>query len=145
MTLFNDIMPYFDEFIPVYGWNMSILWSPLKIWTSKKFTTANFRHPVSKSWLRHCYSHHFVLAKLATSSIRVKGFFQLAISYLGIWSGHVSTPFADLCWLVPWCTSLSTSSEHERRHRVNYWKGNAEDHLTFVRLQMIPVRVLARI
>ena len=55
MTLFNDIMPYFDEFIiQVYVWNMSILWSPLKIWTPKNFTTANFRHPVSKSWLRHC-------------------------------------------------------------------------------------------
>ena len=54
MTLINDIMPYFDEFIHVYGWNMSILWSPLQIWTPKNFTTANFRHPVSKSWLRHC-------------------------------------------------------------------------------------------
>ena len=53
MTLFNDIMPYFDEFIHVYGWNMSILWSPLKIWTPKNSTTANFRHPLSKSWLRH--------------------------------------------------------------------------------------------
>ena len=53
MMLFNDIMPYFDEFIHVYGWNMSILWSPLKIWTPKNFTTSNFRHPVSKSWLRH--------------------------------------------------------------------------------------------
>ena len=53
MTLFNDIMPCFDEFIHVYGWNMSILWFPLKIWTPKNFTTANFRHPVSKSWLRH--------------------------------------------------------------------------------------------
>ena len=53
MTLFNDIMPYFDEFIHVYGWNMSILWSPLKIWTPKNFTTANFKHPVSESWLRH--------------------------------------------------------------------------------------------
>ena len=53
MTLFNDIMPYFDEFIHVYGWNMSILWSPLKIGTPQNFTTANFRHPVSKSWLRH--------------------------------------------------------------------------------------------
>ena len=45
-------MPYFDEFIHVYGWNMRILWSPLKIWTPKYFTTANFRHPVSKSWLK---------------------------------------------------------------------------------------------
>ena len=54
ITLFNGIMPYFDEFINVYGLNMSILRSPLKIWTPKNFTTANFRHPVSKSWLRHC-------------------------------------------------------------------------------------------
>ena len=54
MTLFNDTMPYFDGFIHVYGWTMSILWSPLKIWTPQNFTTANFRHPVSKSWLRHC-------------------------------------------------------------------------------------------
>ena len=56
MTLFNDIMPYFDEFTHVYGWNMSILWYPLKIWTPQNFTAANFRHPVSKSWLRHCIS-----------------------------------------------------------------------------------------
>ena len=54
MTLFNDIMHHFDELIHAYGRNMSILWSPLKIWTPKNFTTANFRHPVSKSWLRHC-------------------------------------------------------------------------------------------
>ena len=63
MTLFNDIMPYSDELIYVYGWNMSILWSPLKIWTPQNFTTANFRHPVSKSWLRHCdWWYLFLLA-----------------------------------------------------------------------------------
>ena len=28
-------MPYFDKFIRVYAWNLSILWSPLKIWTPK--------------------------------------------------------------------------------------------------------------
>ena len=56
MILFNDIMPYSDEFIHVYGWNMNILWSPLKIWMPKNLTTANFRHPVSKSWLRHCFT-----------------------------------------------------------------------------------------
>ena len=54
MTLNNDIMPYFDEFIHVYGWKMKILWPPLKFWIPQNFTTANFRHPVSKSWLRHC-------------------------------------------------------------------------------------------
>ena len=53
MTLIYDIMPNFDKFIHVYGWNMIILWSPLKNWTPKNFTKANFRHPVSKSWLRH--------------------------------------------------------------------------------------------
>ena len=57
MTLFNDIMPYSYEFIHVYGWNMSILWFPLKIWTPKNFTTDNFRHPVSKSWLTHWPRH----------------------------------------------------------------------------------------
>ena len=49
MTLFNDIMPYFDEFIHVYGCNMSIFVYPLKIWTQ----LFNFTHPVSKSRLRH--------------------------------------------------------------------------------------------
>ena len=47
-------MPYFDKYIHVYGLNLSILWSPLKIWTPKNFAMANFRHPVSNSWLRHC-------------------------------------------------------------------------------------------
>ena len=42
MTLFKDIVPYFDNFIHVYGRNM---WSPLTIWTPKKFTIDNFRHP----------------------------------------------------------------------------------------------------
>ena len=52
MTMYKDIVPYFDKFIHVYGWNMSILLSPLKFWTPQNFTIANFRHPVSKSWLR---------------------------------------------------------------------------------------------
>ena len=54
MTLYKDIKPYFDKYTHVYGWNLSILWSPLKIWTPQKFSIANFRHPVSNSWLRHC-------------------------------------------------------------------------------------------
>ena len=61
MTLINDIMPYFDEFIHVYGWNLSINVIPLKIWTPKNFTTANYRHPVSKSWLRHCSRGHMYM------------------------------------------------------------------------------------
>ena len=59
MTLINGIMPHFDEFIYVYGWNMSIFWSPLKIWTPINFTTAKFRHSVSKSWLRH-WVHRYI-------------------------------------------------------------------------------------
>ena len=56
MTLFNDIMPYFDEFIDIYEYIVI----PLKNWTPQNFTTANFRHPVSKSWLRH-FSSKYIL------------------------------------------------------------------------------------
>ena len=59
MTLYKDIMPYFDKFNHVYGWNMSIVWSPLNFWTPQNFTIANFRHPVSKSWLRPCWKYFF--------------------------------------------------------------------------------------
>ena len=52
MTLYKDIMPYFDKFIHVYGWNQSILWSPLEIWTPTNFIIANFGQLVFKSWLR---------------------------------------------------------------------------------------------
>ena len=52
MTLLNDIMSYFDEFIHVYGWNMRILWSPLNIWTPNIFTILGTQ--LLKSWLRHC-------------------------------------------------------------------------------------------
>ena len=45
MALYKDIMPYSDKFIHVYGWNLSILWSPFKIWTPKNFTIANFLNP----------------------------------------------------------------------------------------------------
>ena len=41
MTLYNKIMPYFNELIHVYG-------SP------QNFTIANFGYPVFKSWLRPC-------------------------------------------------------------------------------------------
>ena len=53
MTLLNDIMPLLMNLCMFMVEIWSILWSPLKIWTPKNFTTANFRHPVSKSWLRH--------------------------------------------------------------------------------------------
>ena len=54
MTLYKDIMPYFDKFIHVYGWNRSFLWAPLKIWMPKYFTIAKFGHTVSKFRLRPC-------------------------------------------------------------------------------------------
>ena len=78
MTLFNDIMLYFAESIQVSGWNISILWSPLKIWTPKNFTTANFRHPVSKSWLRHCLSD--LLLSLLLSSLLLLSLLLLLLS-----------------------------------------------------------------
>ena len=53
MPLYYDIMPYFDKVIHVYGWNWSILWFPLKIWTPKNLRISNIGHPVSKSWIRN--------------------------------------------------------------------------------------------
>ena len=35
MTLYKDIMPYFDKYKHVYGWNLSILWSRLNLDTLK--------------------------------------------------------------------------------------------------------------
>ena len=52
MTLYEDILPYLDKFMHVYGLNLSILWSILKNWTPQNFTIANFGHPVSESRLR---------------------------------------------------------------------------------------------
>ena len=95
MTLFNDILPYFDEVIHVYGWNMCILWSPLKIWTPKDFTTANFRHPVSKSWLRHWFE---ILRSLSTLRPRDPAMHSIS----------ATTPvlFHGIFW---WVTSLNVS------------------------------------
>ena len=55
MKFYEDSMPYFDKVIHVYGWNLRILWYPLKIWTPQNLTIANFRHPVSKFWLSPCH------------------------------------------------------------------------------------------
>ena len=85
MTLLNDIMPYFDEFIHICGWNINILWSPLRIWMPKNFTTANFRHPVSKSWLRHWPALMAVRSKalpLAASCLSSRTWFKY-------WPRHV--------------------------------------------------------
>ena len=99
MTLFNSIMPYFGEFIHVYGWNMSILWSPLKIWTPKNSTTANFRHPVSKSWLRHwsqpwpsyTWWHDLLLSNLYPV-------ITIAVTYISV--------ILTQLWLFSWPTSM---------------------------------------
>ena len=64
MTLYKDIMPYFDKFIHVCGSNLSILWSPFRIWTPKILKFGNFGHPVSKSWLRPWIRAKFHLQKL---------------------------------------------------------------------------------
>ena len=42
-------MPYFDKFVSL---NMSVLHSSFKMWIPPNFTTANFGHSVSKSYLR---------------------------------------------------------------------------------------------
>ena len=47
ITLYRDIMQHFIiKKIHVYGYNLSILWFPLKNRTPKKLAIANFRHPV---------------------------------------------------------------------------------------------------
>ena len=50
MTLYVDIMPYFNKCIHVKGCNLVIFWS-LKMRTPKTCRIANFGHPVSESWL----------------------------------------------------------------------------------------------
>ena len=58
LIFYKETMPQFDTYIHVYGWNMSILWSPFKIWMPKDFIIANFRHPLSKSELRPWSNWH---------------------------------------------------------------------------------------
>ena len=53
-------MPYFNNEIHVYGYNQSILWSPFKNRTPKNFTINNFGHPVSKSWLKPCFTFYLL-------------------------------------------------------------------------------------
>ena len=48
MTLYNDIVPDFNEVIHVYGCYLSILLCPLKNMTSLNYTIVNFGQPVSK-------------------------------------------------------------------------------------------------
>ena len=40
LYLYKDIIPYLDKFIHVYGRNLSILWSPFRIWTPQVFKIA---------------------------------------------------------------------------------------------------------
>ena len=61
MMLYNDIMPYFDKCIHVKGWNLSKLWSPLKMWAPEDFTSNYFGHPVSKSWPIPCSKVYHIL------------------------------------------------------------------------------------
>ena len=63
-SLYKDSMSCFDEFVHGYGWNLSILWSPLNIWMPQNFTIAKFGHPVSKSWLRPCFRVHLDIVRI---------------------------------------------------------------------------------
>ena len=51
-TLYKNIMSYFNKLKHVCGCNLSIVCSSLSKRMPKYFTIANFRHWVSKSWLR---------------------------------------------------------------------------------------------
>ena len=107
MTLYKDIMPYFDKFIHVYGWNMSILWSPLKFWTPKKFTIAYFRHSVSKSWLRPCsymYNLHLFSQTISVLGRRGMSMYALLVPAVrGRWSSYpMRNPNQDVLHRAPY-------------------------------------------
>ena len=104
MTLHKDIMLYFDKYIHVYGWNLSLLWSSLKIWTPKNFTMANFRHPVSYSWLR---PWALVLLRLYITSGHFSCTLSLGVLLLmcvwgggGVWFFCCTTKSAPPLWLL---------------------------------------------
>ena len=61
---------------------MSTLLRPLKIWTPKNFTTANFRHPVSKSWIRHWHLIYFKSLYEQHSNSRLCQKINLHVSYV---------------------------------------------------------------
>ena len=70
MTLFNDIMPYFDEFICMFMIEIGVYCDPPEKFGRPNIlqSSANFRHPVSKSWLRHWWSEYLadLLGKLTS-------------------------------------------------------------------------------
>ena len=43
------------------------------MWTPQNFTTANFRHPVSKSWLRHCSLIHIKFIGVQIPAVPING------------------------------------------------------------------------
>ena len=92
-TLFNDIMPYFDELTHVYGWNMSILWSPLKIWTPNLILSEIIQMKYIKG------SNGYVLRKFAGFN---SAFFWLVACF--------ETPFAHWCDNESWTPSENINS-----------------------------------
>ena len=55
MTLYKNSMAYFNKFIHVYVWNLSILWSglvPFDKIDAQQFYNCQFWAPSSQSWLR---------------------------------------------------------------------------------------------
>ena len=65
MALNKDIMPFYNKKIHGCGYNLNILWSPLKNRMPKNLTIYNFGHIVPESWLRPCSK------SLLTSTFRV--------------------------------------------------------------------------
>ena len=126
-TLIDGIMPYFDEFIHVYGWNRSILLSPLKNWTPKNFTTANFRHPVSKSWLRHCRHCwvYYVNTDLCTSPTQFKT--GLAVSS----EGHFFSVEKGV-FFSSWKKQKKTIFSSLFSRIFYWWKGIAWDQMSSI-------------
>ena len=58
MTLYENIMLISISKYIFHVCNLNILWPPLKNRMPQNFTIANFRHPLSTSWLRPCFGHY---------------------------------------------------------------------------------------
>ena len=105
MTLYKDTLPYFNQYIHVYNWNLSILWSTLKKWISQNFTIANFGHPVPKYWLRHCFVPIFVITGMYSDPHLV--ILNLSFQYKVTWSTPVLCVIGwKACLLWPHLSNL---------------------------------------
>ena len=116
-------MPYFDKFVHVYGWNLSILWSPLNIWMPQNFTIANFGHPVSKSWLRTWTALWWLAqtSRIVIKCLSCKGFNH------SIKLTHCNSQLKQICFYSRTATAIEIGANHN-------WKCNTNSGLSLTLL-----------